>query len=229
MTIPVGGGGFDRDWAFDILAPRKQGGSFMRTATAIAAMTLAACLATSALAQVAATPHDPGGFDQPPQSPAKKAKADPEGVAEDLRLKGKCDQAVPILRSLSSNGDGYAISQFNLGLCLFDLAKADAAQAAELNKEGASWILRAANSGYGKAEAQAVLLYLDGTGVAADPVEAKKWALLYRRNGMRLALGLPDIAPEVASRIDAVMTAPARAEARSRADSWTATGPNQDQ
>jgi TPR repeat protein len=201
----------------------------MTTARLIPAISLAACLSTSALAQIGATPHDPGGFDQKAQSPPKKAKADPEGIAEDLRLKGRCNDAIAILRPLASGEEGYAVSQYNLGLCLFDLAKADTARAAELNKEGASWVLRAANSGYGKAEAQAVLLYLDGTGVTADPVEAKKWALLYHGNGMRLALGLPDIAPDVASRLDAVMTAPARAEARSRAASWTATGSNSDQ
>lgn len=201
----------------------------MKAVISIAAMSFAICLATSTLAQIGATPHDPGGFDQPPQAAPKRAKADPEGVAEDLRLKGRCEEALAILRPLANSEEGYAVSQFNLGLCLFDIAKADTARAADLNKEGASWVLRAANSGYGKAEAEAVLLYLDGTGVAADPIEAKKWALLYHSNGMRLALGMPDIAPDVASRLDAAMTAPARAEARSRAASWTATGSNSDQ
>ncbi len=102
----------------------------------------------------------------------------------------------------------YPISKYNLGLCLLDLAAADhdAAQAARQRQEGASWIVRAADGGFGNAEAKAVTLYLDGVGVAADPVEAEKWALIYHGNGMRFALGLPDIDSAVRDRLDATLT-----------------------
>jgi hypothetical protein len=66
-----------------------------------------------------------------------------------------------------------------------------------------------------------VLLYLDGTGVAPDPVEAEKWALLYHSNGIRLALGLPDVPPDVKDRLDTTLTDATRREAQSRADAWT--------
>jgi hypothetical protein len=167
-----------------------------------------------------------------PRRSAPKVLNGPEGVAEDLRLKGKCDQAVPIFRELATQeGGGYEISQFNLGLCLFDLAKTekDSAQAQALNKEGAGWILRAANAGFGKAQAMAVLVYLDGLGVPADPVEAGKWAYVFHDNGTRLVLGTPDIDPSVRGRLDTVLTGDKKKEARVRAESWTQTGNQSDQ
>jgi hypothetical protein len=158
-----------------------------------------------------------------------RASGDPEGTAEDLRLQGKCDKAVPMLRGMIDR-NGAEISQLNLGLCLLDLAKAetDAQRAADQRKEGASWILRAANAGFNKAEDEAVMLYLDGTGVAADPVEAAKWALLYHNNGIRLAIGLPDVTPDTKSRLDAALTRAQREEAQVRADSWTSTAQTTD-
>jgi TPR repeat protein len=206
----------------------------MKTVAAAFAFLIVAGHAAPALSQTGGgdygerSAHDPGGFDDAVKPAEKKTRADPVGVAEDLRLKGKCDKAVPILRGLADEGPGYEIAQFNLGLCLIDLAKVDNQDAPDLNKEGASWVLRAANAGYGRAQAESVLLYLDATGVAADPVEAKKWALIYHSNGLRLALGLPDIAPDVAARLDAAMTAAKSAEARSRAASWTATAVDTD-
>lgn len=206
----------------------------MKTFAAVFAFLVAIGFAAPALAQLGVidsggTPHDPGGYDTQPQSTHKKAGADPEGAAEELRARGECDRAIPILRSLVSEGAGYEIAQLTLGLCLFDLAKADAAQAAAFNKEGASWVLRAANAGFGKAQAEAVVIYLDGTGVAVDPVEAKKWALIYHSNGMRLAIGLPDIAADERKRLDTMLTGAKRAEARTRVDSWTQTAQNPDQ
>lgn len=153
--------------------------------------------------------------------PASRGAA---AVAEDLRLKGKCDRAVPILRNIAE-GDNAEISQFNLGLCLQDLAKAehDSLKAADEMKEGADWILRAANAGFARAQAAAVNLYLDGSGVAADPIEAKKWALLYHSNPLRYSITLPDIDVGVSNRLDAAVTGPMRKEAKARAEAWTKT------
>lgn len=154
-----------------------------------------------------------------------KMRNDPEGIAEDLRLEGHCDRALPILRRLANNTTGYELSQFNLGLCLFDLAKKDKdpAQTAAMNKEGAQWILTAANAGLGQAQQEAVVLYLDGLGVTADPVEAGKWAYLYHDNGSRLVLGQPDISADLRGRLDAVLVGTKRKEAHLRADNWTQT------
>ena len=147
---------------------------------------------------------------------------DSQAEGEQLRLNGRCDKAVPLLRAYATRGDGYEISQFNLGMCLFDLAAAqsDAKQAADERKEGAEWIVLAANAGLAKAQARAVLLYLDGAGVAADPVEAEKWSLLYHRNSTRIAIGLRDIAPQVSGRLDSELTDATRTQAEQRADNW---------
>ncbi len=80
--------------------------------------------------------------------------------------------------------------------------------------------MHVADTGFAKAQARAVALYLDGTGVAGDPVEAEKWALIYHRNAMRFSIGLPDIAPDLEKRLDAALTDKTRAEAEARASSW---------
>jgi hypothetical protein len=151
------------------------------------------------------------------------------GAAEDLRLSGRCNVAIPALRPFAEHGAGNEIAQFNLGMCLVDLAakEHDAGKAADMRQEGAQWILTAANAGFGKAQAQSVVLYLDGAGVAVDPAEADKWALLYHDNGMRISIGMPDIRPDVKSRLDGALTDATRAQARTRADAWKQTASDQ--
>jgi TPR repeat protein len=194
-------------------------------AIVLAAVLLAAS-APAALAQKYGNPENYGPT--PHESPAGEGSGpvsrDSAAIAEDLRMQGKCDKAVPILRVVVDRGPGYQISQFDLGECLLDLAKAekDAKKVADMREEAATWIVRAADGGFNRAQAAAVTLYLDGTGVAPDPVEAQKWALLYHANGTRLALGLPDIPSDVRDRLDGVLTDSKRAEARSRADAWVA-------
>jgi TPR repeat protein len=165
------------------------------------------------------SPHE-----MPSDSANRPVSRGAAAAAEDLRLKGKCDRAVPILRNIVDR-DGAEISQFNLGLCLLDLAKAehDPQTAADQSKEGAGRILRAANAGFARAQASAVILYLDGTGVTADPVEAEKWALLYHSNPLRFVVSLPDIASDVTGRLDTALTDAKRAEAHARAKAWTKT------
>ncbi len=170
------------------------------------------------MAGAANQPIDPGG-DQPPAR--TQLPPDPEGRAEDLRLAGNCAEAIPILRRLAEGGDGYELAQYNLGLCLLDTAKsAPEAQRASLNLEGTAFILKAANHNLPKAQASLAEMYLSGNGVVRDPVEAGKWALIYRANGTRFALGLPNISADLQARLDAVLTAATWAQAQSRADAW---------
>lgn len=147
---------------------------------------------------------------------------DPEQRAEELRLAGKCDQAIPIYRRMVVRG-GFEIAQFHLGLCLLDVGKSesDAQRAAALKQEGAETILKAANGGLANAQIQAVSLYLDGTGVPVDPVEAGKWALIYHANGSRFVISLPDVSPQLQARLDSALNSTSWAEAQSRANSWS--------
>lgn len=161
---------------------------------------------------------DPSGEHDPSENQVR-LPPDPEGKAEDLRLAGKCNEAVPILRRLAG---GEPIAQYNLGQCLIDLGKGetDAQRARTFEQEGASWILRAANEGLPKAQSSLVAVYLNGSGVDKDPVEAAKWALLYQENGTRMVLGLPGISKDLQARLDDTLTAQAWNDAQQRASSW---------
>jgi TPR repeat protein len=160
---------------------------------------------------------DPGG-DHDPSENQVQLPPDPEGKAVELRLAGKCDEAVPILRRLS---DGDDIADYNLGLCLIDVGKAAHNEAEQ--REGAQWILKAANDGLPNAQSSLVSIYLDGSGVAKDVVEAGKWSLLYQENGTRMAIGMPDIPAAVQSRLDGALNEQSWAQAQTRASSWTPT------
>ncbi len=197
----------------------------MRKAVLIAICAVAASLPAYAMGPVHPTEdsYAPTAHQTPDPDEVGPASHDAGAIAEGLRVEGKCDKAVVMLRPIAERGTGHEIAQLDLGLCLFDLAKADkdAKHAGDLRAEAADWILRAANGGFAKAQALAVLLYLDGNGVAADPVEADKWAILYHSNGMRLGIGLPDTPPDVRKRLDATVSDTQEAEARKRARDWT--------
>jgi hypothetical protein len=190
---------------------------------AAAAALIVASLAAPAQAQYrGGAPSGPSGNDQSYGSPHEMPHDDvphPRSLdagskAEDLRLKGHCDQAIPLLRGIVDDG-GSEIAQFNLGLCLLDVAATDTQHAADLKKEGTEWIVAAADAGLARAQSRAVSLLMD-----SDPVEAQKWAILYRGNPTRYSFGLPDLPDDVTGRLDKALTGLQKAEARKRANAW---------
>ncbi|HEY2884196.1 MAG TPA: hypothetical protein VGJ08_03185 [Rhizomicrobium sp.] len=199
----------------------------MKSGLAIIILSLTVCVAGPAVAQQGLRGPtgniDPEG-ESDTQLRAPRTPLDPEQRAEELRLAGKCQQAIPIYRRMVARG-GFEIAQFHLGLCLLDVGKAepDAQRAAALKQEAVDTILKAANGGLANAQIQLVSIYLDGVGVAADPVEAGKWALIYHANGSRFVIHLPDISPELQARLDNVLNGTSWAEAQSRANSWSPT------
>jgi hypothetical protein len=202
--------------------------------SAIAGWT-AMCLTAPAFAQYNGasigghgTPEQYGSPHEMPDKAFRPFSFDASSKAEDLRLKGQCDKAVPILRNLIAAG-AKEISQYNLGMCLLDLAAKDPQHAKDMQQEAVTWIVSAANTGLAKAQSLAVTLYTDGTGTPVDLVEAKKWALIYRGNPLRYSFGLPDIPDSVNSKIDAALTDAQRADARKRANAWTQTAVSADQ
>jgi hypothetical protein len=148
---------------------------------------------------------------------------EPEARADGYRLQGRCDVAVPIYRALVSQGTGYELAEYNLGRCLLEQAKntPDATAAAALRHEAADWTIKAANSNLPNAQNGLVAMYLDGVGVAADPVEAGKWSLLYHGNATRRMYGLPDVDPALQARLDSVLTDKSWAVAQARANAWS--------
>ncbi|HEY4941581.1 MAG TPA: hypothetical protein VII56_09135 [Rhizomicrobium sp.] len=200
----------------------------MKKQTAMVLVLAAICLAAPAWAQyggatgpASENSTDPSGDHR--DSGPRSLPPDPEGKAEDLRLNGKCDQAIPIFRALASYGAGFEIAHYNLGLCLLEISKSepDAGRAAGLKQAAAVSILKAANAGLPKPQALLVTMYLDGVGVAPDPVAAGTWALIYHENGARLALGLANIPPDLQARLDSALTQTSWAQAQARADAWT--------
>ncbi len=185
--------------------------------------------ATPAAAQMIGGPEQKGLPDyhagtQSNLKPPSSRRPDPEGDAQQERADGHCDKAVPALRSYAQRGSGYEVSQYDLGLCLLDLSQnlSDEKKAEAMRADGAQWIMRAANAGFPKAQAEAVSLYLDGSGVDADKVEAEKWAMLYKSNSLRLVIGLPDIDEHTTDKLDGALSDADRAQAQARADAWSA-------
>ena len=185
-----------------------------------AALFSTSALATGMFQPDGVQPIDPKGDSAPQQM---QLPPDPEGKAVELRLHGKCDQAIPILRNLTAINQNDEIAKFNLGQCLVDVSKTDAdkGRAAHDAYEGAQWLLEAANHGLPNAQEGLISVYLDGNGVARNPVEAGKWSLIYRSNGMRFALGLPDIPGDLQARLDRTLNEQAWDEARAEADKWS--------
>lgn len=166
-------------------------------------------------------PIDPKGGDSGPQQ--IQLPPDPEGKAAELRLHGKCNEAIPILRNLTAINEHDDIAKFNLGQCLIDVAKADTdkSRAAHNAYEGAQWMLAAANHGLPNAQEGLISVFLDGLGVARNPVEAGMWSLIYKSNGTRFALGMPGIPDDLQSRLDSALNEQAWDEAQSRADQFS--------
>jgi TPR repeat protein len=190
----------------------------------VAAALLCAAMSTLPCGLAHARPYDDVGSIDPngdvdPSASRVQLPPDPEGKAVELRLAGKCDEAVAILRRLV---EGDAIAQYNLGLCLIDLGKksTDAQRSRALEHEGASWLVKAANANLPNAQSSLVSIYLDGSGVPKDPVEAAKWALLYQQNGTRMAIGLPGLSHDLRVRLDTELTQESWTQAQARASSW---------
>jgi hypothetical protein len=196
---------------------------------AIAVLSAIVCFESEAQAQMSGQMgHHGGSHAKSSTSNSGNSRPDQEAKAEEFRLDGKCEEAIPIFRTLAAKGVGYEISEFNLGLCLFDIGKAelDPQRAESFKHEAAAWILKAANQDFPNAQRSLVAIYLGGDGVDIDPVEAGKWSLIYHANGMRLAIGLPDNPPDLQARLDSVLNEKTWAEAQSRATTWSAGSQN---
>jgi hypothetical protein len=199
----------------------------MRVGFAAAIVTIAVGALATASAQTYNRPGTeaivPGGAAALPQA-KQRGPLEPEERGEELRLSGHCDQAIPIFRRIAARG-GFEIAEYNLGLCLFDVSanEPDAKQKAQLTQQATDSILKAANGGLAVAQIKLVSLYLDGLGVASDPIEAGKWSLIYHANGARYVIGLKDVPDTLQARLDSALDATRWAEARARANAWTPT------
>lgn len=156
------------------------------------------------------------------KQPTQGQQADQYQRAMEYKQKSECPRAIPLLEPLAKRGHGFEVAQFELGQCYLKTAGADVApaDAARARADGASWILKAANSQIPAAQQEAIHLYQDGLGVAADPAEAGKWLLVLERNPMRRVFGPAVIDPDLVLALNKKLTSTQWSEARARADRW---------
>lgn len=161
-------------------------------------------------------------FGHEEEQPTQGRQADEYQKAMSYKEHGECARAIPLLEPMARRGHGYEVAQYELGQCLLKTAAAAAspAEAARARADGASWILKAANSEIPAAQQEAIRLYEDGIGVAADPLEAGKWLLVLERNPMRRVFGPAAIDPDLEKQLRKSLTSAQWAQAQARADRW---------
>ncbi|HWK43953.1 MAG TPA: hypothetical protein VNT30_04505 [Stellaceae bacterium] len=107
-------------------------------------------------------------------------------------------------------------------MCELQLAKdiPDPALRSQRESEAAYWILAAGNSGVTAAQEHLARMAFDGIGMPADRIEAGKWALLFRRNPMRLQLGPSELDPALDKKLRDGLSEADWAAATARANQW---------
>ncbi|MBV8537449.1 MAG: sel1 repeat family protein [Alphaproteobacteria bacterium] len=154
--------------------------------------------------------------------PTQGAQAEQYQKAIEYKEKSDCPRAIPLLEPLANRGHGFEVAQFQLGQCYIETARSAAspADAERARADGASWILKAANSQNPAAQQEAIRLYEEGIGVASDAAEAGKWFLVLQRNPMRRLYGPAVIEPDLEQRLNKRLTPQQWSDARARADHW---------
>jgi hypothetical protein len=198
------------------------------------------CLALAALILTACSSDDAGSDSSSPpvndqrrhrtsanadraEAAARPAQAATDPYERVLQIKATsgCQAAIPKLEPFANIGRGYEVAQFQLGECYLETAAAGLADGIDQARiKGAASILRAANAELPRAQERAVGLCLDGTGTAADPIEAGKWYLLLQRNPRRSLFGPAKIDPDLEARLRKTLQESDWQQARIRADQW---------
>ncbi len=136
-----------------------------------------------------------------------------------LAENGACAETLPQLRCMAARGPGFEGPQYVLGFCLMEEA-ASAPEGENWNAEGMAWITRAADAGWGAAQAQLVHLYTDGVSVPRDVAKAQTWRLIHDDNPMRISLGLPELDSAAQVSLERLLDDGVRGEAQANADAW---------
>ena len=163
-------------------------------------------------------------MDDAPKSSGKAPRAPDDLYTQAMKLKqkGQYSDAMPILEAMAIQGRGYEVAQLELGKGYYDLAKQATTPDAAAHQRmlGFAWILTAANFGFGLAQQELVRLYLDGTAVPMDRLEAGKWYLLWRHNPSRMQIGANQFDAGLEQRLKAALRPAEWQDAQQRADHW---------
>ena len=146
---------------------------------------------------------------------------------EALRVKERdgCSAAVSILSRLAEWGRGYEIVQYQLGICLLDMADVatDPMERQDSKAKGFAWVLLAGNSNNVNAQGKLAELYLNGIGTASDKIEAGKWYLLYDGHSFKREIGAKELAPNVEDGLNTQLSLEDWQQARQRVAAWEPT------
>ncbi len=127
--------------------------------------------------------------------------------------RGDCAGAMPDLERLAGIGRGWELAQVTLAECVLETSS-DTGRALSL-------VTLAAQSNNSKAQATLSRFYLDGVGVAADPLAAGQWYLLSQKSAIE-GLGDSNTAVlDLRDRLNDLLSAADWAEAQIRADAWS--------
>ncbi|WP_291843572.1 hypothetical protein [Maricaulis sp.] len=151
----------------------------------------------------------------------------PTGFETAARLadQGRHADALPILRCIAGQGDGFEIAQFLAGRSALALSQADTTPALmrdALRVEGLDRLVSAGNAGWPAAQA-ALAEAFASVPTEEALMEAAFWARLYRRNARERSYGLDRLDNAVEADIEARLDPAAMMQARDRTAAFQAT------
>lgn len=195
-------------------------------------MTLLAPLTMLALAACSSNEATPprggpggdGGFPAASRSSPPGA-GDPFSRAARLVDQGQYQQALPALRCIASQGQGYEIAQYLAGYASLRLAEDDATPEIlrdEFRVDGFDRLIAAGNAGWPAAQAALAEAFASTSGDVAE-TQAGYWAAVYRRNTRDRAYGLDRLDNEIERGIAASLTPDEREQADAAATAFIVT------
>ncbi len=134
---------------------------------------------------------------------------------------GDCTQAITGLERIAAFGRGFEIAQYHLGDCYLRLAAiGEPDQKNALEIKAANWLIKSAQSNNVDAQLALIPLYLNGTAVAQNPIEAGRWFLLFERNPALHTFSAATLDPTVKDRLYAMLTEEDWLTARALVQKW---------
>ncbi|ABI67121.1 hypothetical protein Mmar10_2840 [Maricaulis maris MCS10] len=138
---------------------------------------------------------------------------------------GRYAEALPILRCIAEQGEGFEIAQFLAGHSAMEMSQAETTPDIlrdDMRIEGFERLTAAGNAGWPSAQAELAGAYAE---IDTDQAlrEAAYWAAVYRRNTRERAYGLDRLDNQIEADIEARLDDAGRLDAAGRADAFTPT------
>jgi hypothetical protein len=151
----------------------------------------------------------------------------PSGFEGAARLvdRGQYADALPILRCVARQGEGFEIAEYLAGhsaLALSQEAETPDLLRADMRAEGFDRLIKAGEAGWPAAQAELAEAF-STLETDTSRTDAAYWAEVYRGNTRERAYGLDRLDDGVEARIDAALSAEERASASARAAAFTRT------